>query len=137
MPFPPLSRRGFFDDDGEFLDDLNVGSSFIHKGPNQFSMSHSTVQQGGNVKGQDGEANSADGADASNLALSRRWLEIREADPFMNGGASNAGDSKSNGGNKVDNKNNMNGAKIGPGSQVSMGNQNQQKGFVNRSSPLP
>ena len=126
-----FSRRGFFDDDGEFSDDLNIGSSFVHKGPNEFSFSHSTVQQGGDVKGQDGKANVADGADASSLSFSRRWLEVREADG--NGGAANGGGSNSNGGNQVTNKNNMNGATIGAGAKVGMSNQNMQKGYVKSS----
>ena len=56
------------------------------------------------------------------------FLYAREAAPFMNGGPSNGGDSKSHGGNEVKNQNNMNGVKAGPGAQISMGNQNSQKG---------
>ena len=45
--------------------------------------------------------------------------------PFLNGGSAKGGDSKTNGGNKVENKNNLKKGNFGAGSTINMGNQNQ------------
>ena len=125
MQMPPMNmgsmgamnRRWL--DDGESPDDFNFASSFVSEGPNTINIHSSTHQSGGDVHGKDGEANGAHGADAFSFSFSRRG---------QNGGDSNAGNSKTGGGNQANNQNSMNGANIGAGGTINMSNQNSQKG---------
>ena len=67
-----------------------------------FSFSSSTKQKGGNVRGAAGGANTANGADAGSVTLARRG-------GFLSGGGARGGDSRTNGGNRVSNSNNIKG----------------------------
>lgn len=81
----------------------NIHTSF--GGSPGFSLSSSTKLKGGNVHGGAGAANTANGADAGSLTLTRRG-------GFLSGGTARGGDSKTTGGNRVTNSNSLKGSPL-------------------------